>query len=230
MRPAAPPCPRVRSVSAGLGSRDVGAGDLVAVFDWLARPTPTLPSRRYATLGHPPSAGPRRASRSTCGRPAPSACAGHSIGGFGSVTTNKLVATLVGELFGLVRPGLPALRLGEEGPADDLLPDHRRRADPPACRARPRRLRAAPRRRGVPPGRPARRPGRRRHGLRPVAAEPTRRRSGPRSRPRRAREILARGIRLAALDTAALARSRAPRPDLVAADAGRRPGRRVPAR
>src|SRR5204863_8806104 len=42
--------PRVRSVSAGMGSRDVGAGDLVAVFDWLADHH-SPPERRYATLG-----------------------------------------------------------------------------------------------------------------------------------------------------------------------------------
>ena len=46
-----------------------------------------------------------------------------------------------------LRPGLSALRLGEARPADDLLPDHRRRADPPAQRAAPRRACAAPRRR-----------------------------------------------------------------------------------
>ena len=41
-----------------------------------------------------------RRPTSTCGPPAPTRVRGHSIGGFGSVTTNKLVATLCGELFG----------------------------------------------------------------------------------------------------------------------------------
>src|SRR4029078_5458595 len=46
--------PRVRSVSAGLGARDVGPGDLAAIFDWLS--DHTVPAdRRYATVGvrHP---------------------------------------------------------------------------------------------------------------------------------------------------------------------------------
>ena len=46
--------PRVRSVSAGLGSRDVGPGDLAAVFDWLSDHRAPA-EQRYATLGirHP---------------------------------------------------------------------------------------------------------------------------------------------------------------------------------
>ena len=65
--------PRVRSVSAGLGSRDVGPGDLLAVFDWLADPRPP-------SSGSPRSGSairwPSRAGRSTCAPPGPSACAG----------------------------------------------------------------------------------------------------------------------------------------------------------
>ena len=88
--------PRVLSVSAGLGSRDVSAGDLVAIFDWLSfhgdRPS------SYAVVGirHPLALEPVP----TDIRPAGAwSLRGHSIGGFGSVTTNKLVATLAGELF-----------------------------------------------------------------------------------------------------------------------------------
>ncbi len=88
--------PRVQSFSAGLGSRDVAAGDLVAVFDRLAihGDIPT----RHAVLGirHPLAL--ERVPIDL--RPAGSwSLRGHSIGGFGSVTTNKLVATLAGELF-----------------------------------------------------------------------------------------------------------------------------------
>jgi pyruvate-ferredoxin/flavodoxin oxidoreductase len=91
--------PRVLSVSAGLGSRDVAAGDLVAVFDWLAGPRESSDGPRdHAVVGiRHPLALPRVAIDL---RPAGAySLRGHSIGGFGSVTTNKLVATLVGELF-----------------------------------------------------------------------------------------------------------------------------------
>jgi pyruvate-ferredoxin/flavodoxin oxidoreductase len=89
--------PRVVSASAGLGSRDVAAGDLLAVFDWLADPD-EVRRRRYAVLGlrHPLALDRQPIDV----RPAGAfSLRGHSIGGFGSVTTNKLVATLVGELF-----------------------------------------------------------------------------------------------------------------------------------
>lgn len=101
--------PRVLSVSAGLGSRDVAAGDLIAVFDHLAAGHGSpfghavlgirhpLALERVATDLRPPGAWSLR---------------GHSIGGFGSVTTNKLVATLSGELFNKVVQAYP--RYGSE--------------------------------------------------------------------------------------------------------------------
>jgi pyruvate-ferredoxin/flavodoxin oxidoreductase len=90
--------PRVVSASAGLGSRDVAAGDLLAVYEWLADPD-QLRRRRYAVLGirHPLAL----ERQSVDLRPAGAySMRGHSIGGFGSVTTNKLVASIVGEVFG----------------------------------------------------------------------------------------------------------------------------------
>jgi pyruvate-ferredoxin/flavodoxin oxidoreductase len=102
--------PRVVSASAGLGSRDVAAGDLLAVFDWLADPD-EVRSRRYAVLGirHPLALERREVDL----RPAGAfSLRGHSIGGFGSVSTNKLLATLVGELFGLHVQAYP--RYGSE--------------------------------------------------------------------------------------------------------------------
>ncbi|MGZ6257942.1 MAG: 2-oxoacid:acceptor oxidoreductase family protein [Candidatus Limnocylindrales bacterium] len=102
--------PFVRNIAAGLGSRDVTAGDLAAVFDWLAdRQRP--PEQRFAVLGirHPLALAPvalelrpRGAYRMRC----------HSIGGFGSVTTNKLLATLVGDIFGRYVQAYP--RYGSE--------------------------------------------------------------------------------------------------------------------
>lgn len=91
--------PRVVSASAGLGSRDVLAGDLLAVFDLLADGE-ALRRRRHVVLGiRHPMALERQPLEL---RPAGAfSLRGHSIGGFGSVTTNRLVASLVGELFGL---------------------------------------------------------------------------------------------------------------------------------
>lgn len=89
--------PRVVGASAGLGSRDVTAGDLVAVFDWLADPA-AMAAKPRAVLGiHHPDA---LVAEPLELRPAGAySLRGHSIGGFGSVTTNRLVATVVADLF-----------------------------------------------------------------------------------------------------------------------------------
>jgi pyruvate-ferredoxin/flavodoxin oxidoreductase len=101
--------PRVMSVSAGLGSRDVAAGDLVAVYDRLAERR-TGPWK-HAVLGIKHPLALERVPVDL--RPAGAwSLRGHSIGGFGSVTTNKLVATLAGELFDTVVQAYP--RYGSE--------------------------------------------------------------------------------------------------------------------
>jgi len=102
--------PRVLSVSAGLGSRDVQPGDLGAVFDVMADEK-QLKARRRAVLGirHPAAI----ANNKLRVRPKGAySLRGHSVGGFGSVTTNKLVATTVGELFNLYVQAYP--RYGSE--------------------------------------------------------------------------------------------------------------------
>ena len=91
------PLPRVVSASAGLGSRDVSVGDLAAVFDWLADPD-AVRTRRRVVLGvaHPDALAPVPLHL----RPAGAySLRGHSVGGFGSVTTNRLIATIVADLF-----------------------------------------------------------------------------------------------------------------------------------
>ena len=204
--------PRVRSVSAGLGSRDVGAGDLVAVFDWLADHHAPA-ERRYATVGlrHPLALVTKPLDLRPDGA---FSLRGHSIGGFGSVTTNKLVASLVGGLFDLYvqayprygseKKGLPTTyyltvakeRIRQHGELEhvDFVPLH----DVAAFRQ----------------GDPL-------HGLVDggtvfVQSSLTDPEAIWAALPVEARQgILSRGIRLAALDTALLARRHAPRPDLL---------------
>jgi pyruvate-ferredoxin/flavodoxin oxidoreductase len=102
--------PRVVSASAGLGSRDVAAGDIAAAFDWIADPD-AMRRRRFVVLGirHPLALEPVPIDIRPRGA---YSVRGHSIGGFGSVTTNKLLATLVGELFDLHVQAYP--RYGSE--------------------------------------------------------------------------------------------------------------------
>lgn len=89
--------PLIYSGAAGLGSRDVRPGDFVAVVEHLR----AKQKQRFFVLGiqhdvalsveHEPDVRPKGAF----------SMRGHSVGGYGSVTTNKVIATIVGDLFGL---------------------------------------------------------------------------------------------------------------------------------
>jgi pyruvate-ferredoxin/flavodoxin oxidoreductase len=94
--------PAIYSGSAGLGSRDVRPGDFIAVAKNMVDG-----GRRYFVLGikH------ELALESTFDpdvRPATAfSMRGHSVGGYGSVTTNKVIATIVGDLFDLYVQAYP---------------------------------------------------------------------------------------------------------------------------
>ncbi|HEY8135337.1 MAG TPA: 2-oxoacid:acceptor oxidoreductase family protein [Candidatus Limnocylindrales bacterium] len=102
--------PRVVSASAGLGSRDVASADLLAVFDWLRDPS-AMDERPYVVLGIKHRLG--LAAPDIELRPTGAySLRGHSIGGYGSVTVNKLLASIVGQTFGLYVQAYP--RYGSE--------------------------------------------------------------------------------------------------------------------
>jgi pyruvate-ferredoxin/flavodoxin oxidoreductase len=87
---------------AGLGSRDVTPGQMLAVVETMANNGP-----RFFSLGidHPsalevkeePDVRPEGAF----------SIRGHSVGGYGSVTTNKIIATILGDVFGLKVQAFP---------------------------------------------------------------------------------------------------------------------------
>jgi pyruvate-ferredoxin/flavodoxin oxidoreductase len=87
--------PLIYSGAAGLGSRDVRPGDINAIFDNMIDD-----GQDYFCVGikHPlaltskddPDLRPSNAF----------SMRGHSVGGFGSVTTNKVIATIAGQVFG----------------------------------------------------------------------------------------------------------------------------------
>ncbi len=89
--------PRFFGGSAGLGSRDVRPGDFISVVDNMLADRP----RMYFSLGikHETALPP---GRDPDVRPSGSfSMRGHSVGGYGSVTTNKVIATIAGEVFGM---------------------------------------------------------------------------------------------------------------------------------
>ncbi len=95
--PAIDRVPAIYSGSAGLGSRDVRPGDFVAVINHMRARQP----QRFFVLGieHPLAIA---SDREPDVRPKGAfSMRGHSVGGYGSVTTNKVIATIVGDLFGL---------------------------------------------------------------------------------------------------------------------------------
>jgi len=89
--------PLVYSGSAGLGSKDVRPGHFIAAYKHMIEGG----ERKYFSLGiDHETALPLDDDPDI--RPAGAfSMRGHSIGGFGSVTTNKIIADVVGELFGL---------------------------------------------------------------------------------------------------------------------------------
>jgi pyruvate-ferredoxin/flavodoxin oxidoreductase len=94
--------PNIVSGSAGLGGRDVRPSDLIAVFEQLREGR-----REYFSLNieHPSalSVKPEPDVRV----PGSFSMRGHSVGGFGSVTANKAIATLSQELFGVCMQAYP---------------------------------------------------------------------------------------------------------------------------
>jgi pyruvate-ferredoxin/flavodoxin oxidoreductase len=94
--PAITRIPTIYSGVAGLGSRDVTPGHMVAVIENMAKE-----GRRFFSLGIDHITGLEVDSEPDV-RPAGAfSIRGHSVGGYGSVTTNKIIATILGDVFGL---------------------------------------------------------------------------------------------------------------------------------
>jgi pyruvate-ferredoxin/flavodoxin oxidoreductase len=95
--PAVSRMPRFYGGSAGLGSRDVRAGDYLAVMENMLSQSP----RHYFTLGIKHETALPIKEDPDVRSPGSFSMRGHSVGGYGSVTTNKVIATIAGEVFGM---------------------------------------------------------------------------------------------------------------------------------
>lgn len=87
--------PKIYTCSAGLGSRDVRAGDLLAVIDNMQEDGPD-----YSCIGIDHPLALKVKDDPDLREPGSFSMRGHSVGGFGSVTTNKVIATIAGDVFG----------------------------------------------------------------------------------------------------------------------------------
>lgn len=88
--------PQFYSGSYGLGSRDTRAADFIAVVDNMVKP-----GKRYFSLGIMHETSLHRTIDPDVRPPGSFSMRGHSVGGYGSVTTNKVIASLVADIFHL---------------------------------------------------------------------------------------------------------------------------------
>jgi pyruvate-ferredoxin/flavodoxin oxidoreductase len=87
--------PRIYHAAAGLGSRDVRPGDINATFDNMIND-----GQDYFCVGIDHPLALKRGEDPDLRPSGGFSMRGHSVGGFGSVTTNKVIATIAGNVFG----------------------------------------------------------------------------------------------------------------------------------
>jgi pyruvate-ferredoxin/flavodoxin oxidoreductase len=87
--------PRIYHGAAGLGSRDVRPGDIIAIFDNMMND-----GQEYFCVGINHALALKMTEDPDLRPRGGYSMRGHSVGGFGSVTTNKVIATIAGGVFG----------------------------------------------------------------------------------------------------------------------------------
>ncbi|MCS6851138.1 MAG: 2-oxoacid:acceptor oxidoreductase family protein [Gemmataceae bacterium] len=88
--------PRIYHGAAGLGSRDVRPGDIIAAFHNMMKPN----GQHFFCVGIDHPLALKRTEDPDLRPKGGFSMRGHSVGGFGSVTTNKVIATIAGNVFG----------------------------------------------------------------------------------------------------------------------------------
>jgi len=95
--------PTIYSGSAGLGSRDIRAGHFIAATKNMMSDD----GRRYFVTGIDHALALNVDEDPDIRPPGSFSMRGHSVGGFGSVTTNKIIATIAGDVFGKIVQAYP---------------------------------------------------------------------------------------------------------------------------
>ncbi|HJN68446.1 MAG: 2-oxoacid:acceptor oxidoreductase family protein [Candidatus Neomarinimicrobiota bacterium] len=94
--------PKIYSGSAGLGSRDIRPTDIIAVFENMVDD-----GKRYFAIGIDHELGLKTGKHVDVRPKGSFSMRGHSVGGYGSVTTNKVMATIVADLFDMYVQAYP---------------------------------------------------------------------------------------------------------------------------
>lgn len=112
---AVEPMPKMLQCSAGLGSRDIRPGHYVALVQNMRQALEGNEFKEFSTVGikhetalDPPIDPDVRPEGAFSMR-------GHSVGGFGSVTTNKVIASLMGDLFDVQVQAYPKYGSSKKG-------------------------------------------------------------------------------------------------------------------
>ena len=146
--------PRIYHGSAGLGSRDVRPGDIIAVVENMIED-----GQDYFCVGIDHALALKVTEDPDLREPGSFSMRGHSVGGFGSVTTNKVIATIAGDVFGKDVQAYPKYGSEKKGLPTTYYLTISEQAHLPAQRAGVRRSGRAQRHDGPvqrqPAGRPA---------------------------------------------------------------------------
>ncbi len=94
--------PKIYSGSAGLGSRDIRPADIIAVFENMIND-----GKRYFAIGIDHELCLSSGDHVDIRPKGSFSMRGHSVGGYGSVTTNKIMATIVADLFDMYVQAYP---------------------------------------------------------------------------------------------------------------------------
>ena len=107
--------PLMIQVAAGLGSRDVRAGDFLAMCKNMQSGLNGEDFKEYASVGIIHETALVADVDPDVRHPEAYSMRGHSIGGYGSVTTNKVIADLMSDLFGLYVQAYPKYGSSKKG-------------------------------------------------------------------------------------------------------------------
>lgn len=107
--------PLMLQCAAGLGSRDIRPGHFIGLVENMQRAVNRDSHKEFCTVGIRHETAVEPPEDPDVRPPGAFSMRGHSVGGYGSVTTNKVLASLMGDLFGLNVQAYPKYGSSKKG-------------------------------------------------------------------------------------------------------------------
>jgi len=107
--------PMMLQCSAGLGSRDIRPGHFIGLVQNMRQAVESNGHKEYCTVGIKHETAIEMPIDPDVRPEGAYSMRGHSVGGYGSVTTNKVIASLMGDLFGLCVQAYPKYGSSKKG-------------------------------------------------------------------------------------------------------------------